>query len=943
MAPERTITLPPLVLFQESGRSPGRQRREDKVRLRPPPRRANRRGGTADRERARREVLRHWLALPSISTRPALTSQSGEESPPPAPFLRRVPPLTEYLSRRSGGRGPSTAGDAGRASAVGDAAFSLAVISAGAAFLLDRPGEGGETAHARRAALARAGLPRMRGTEPAENGVSCAHAQNCKAGRWKTRSHGIFALAQIIGIAVEAKMSQDTYLYDVPDTCVNFKELSEEDGVDAWFDYKAGLLNTPSNDAAAAATDIFPKAALSRANLPRAIVSPMMKCDEAPTENHAPEGSYRVPPNLFTSMADWNGRSNDAAAAPSTAAGRVPRRLSAQRKVTPRRLATKNRVEQCAGTLANQQDAPPPKKSKMSDSREKLGEIAVNRSVSPARAKAKGTGPSRPATPKRNPSAKLKSTEEQELERMQQLQQAVAEMRRKNEESLRAAIAGPGQPVKKMVTHLTKPVDFHFSTDDRIKQHGESQPGTEYKEVDFAAVLRKHPPSPARVAKGGTVPKPFNLSQGKKRKHEATAPEFVSLAQQIEKFQRSTPSRYHLRSRKVEEAPPRRPLKAKLTNPKTPRLETKSRLRPVTCKSAAELEAEELAALQQYKFKAQELNPRILEAGPILPKKPPVKESTKPIGFDLEIEKRIQERESKKPQEKEHFEFHSRPCPARILEEVVGVPEKKPLPITVPKSPAFALKNRVGALAREEEKEKEEEVVPVIKAKPMPHFGVPFKPKAPEIRQVEMCPFSFDSRDKERLLQKEKKIEELQKEEVPKFKAHPVPQFDHVSLPEKKVKSPTKLEPFQLQIDRRGAVKQELWQQQIKEELKQQKEASSFKAQPSSVLRQEPFVPKKESKPLSVPESFELATERRARERQEFEKLLESAEAEKARVQEEARRIEEEQERERLARLREELVHKANPIRRYQNVEVKRSDQPLTVPKSPNFSDRFRC
>ncbi|XP_026549681.1 targeting protein for Xklp2-B-like, partial [Notechis scutatus] len=107
-----------------------------------------------------------------------------------------------------------------------------------------------------------------------------------------------------------------------------------------------------------------------------------------------------------------------------------------------------------------------------------------------------------------------------------------------------------------------------------------------------------------------------------------------------------------------------------------------------------------------------------------------------------------------------------------------------------------------------------EEVAHVIKAKPMPHPGVPFKPKATEPRLVETCPFSFDARDKERLLQKEKKIEELQKEEVPKFKAHPLPQFDHINLPEKKVKSPTKPEPFQLAIDARGAVRQEMWQQQ---------------------------------------------------------------------------------------------------------------------------------
>lgn len=45
----------------------------------------------------------------------------------------------------------------------------------------------------------------------------------------------------------------------------------------------------------------------------------------------------------------------------------------------------------------------------------------------------------------------------------------------------------------------TKPVDFHFCTEARIKQNVESQPGNEYKEVDFAAILRKHPPSPVRT------------------------------------------------------------------------------------------------------------------------------------------------------------------------------------------------------------------------------------------------------------------------------------------------------------------------------------------------------------------------------------------------------------------------------------------------------------
>ncbi|XP_026546694.1 targeting protein for Xklp2-like [Notechis scutatus] len=124
--------------------------------------------------------------------------------------------------------------------------------------------------------------------------------------------------------------------------------------------------------------------------------------------------------------------------------------------------------------------------------------------------------------------------------------------------------------------------------------------------------------------------------------------------------------------------------------------------------------------------------------------------------------------------------------------------------------------------------------------------------------------------------------------------------------------------------------------------MKRQKEAAVFKAQPSQVLHQEPFLPKKDSKLLLAPDPFVLATELRAKERLEFENRLAELEAEKARLQEATRRVEEERAKEERAKLREELVHKANPIRKYANVEIKPSDHPLTVPQSPNFSDRFQ-
>ncbi|MBZ3883661.1 Targeting protein for Xklp2 [Sciurus carolinensis] len=699
-----------------------------------------------------------------------------------------------------------------------------------------------------------------------------------------------------------------TYSFDAPTDFINFTSLDDEEdseNIDSWFDEKANLENKyPGKNGTG---ELFQgKTSVKKTNLQQANDTPLRAVDniyykEAEKENLM---EHSIPSNACSSL-------------------EIEKAISRNTPAQPPSSTNKKKPEEEEEGVS--QDA-----SQKTES-------------SPEKVKGRHTVTCAPLIKQKV----LKSTEEQELEKRMKMQQEVVEMRKKNEEFKKLALAGAGQPVKKSVSQVTKSVDFHFRTDERIKQHPKNQ--EEYKEVNFISELRKHPSSPARVAKGCTITKPFNLSQGKKRTFDEAASTYVPLAQQVEAFHKRTPNRYHLRSKKDDfSVLPSKSSATKISrDPQTPLLQTKYRARPVTCKSAAEQEAEELEKLQQYKFKARELDPRILEGGPILPKKPPVKPPTQPIGFDLEIEKRIQERESKKKSEDECFEFHSRPCPTKILEDVVGVPEKKVLPITVPKSPAFALKNRIRIPTKEDEEEDEQAV---IRAQPVPHYGVPFKPQIPEARTVEMCPFSFDSRDKERQLQKEKKIKELQKGEVPKFKALPVPHFDTINLPEKKVKNVTQTEPFCLETDKRGALKAQIWKHQLEEELKQQKEAACFKARPNTITSQEPFIPKKEKKSVAeglsgslVQEPFQLATEKRARERQELEKRMAEVEAQKIQQLEEARQQEEEQRKEELARLRKELVHKANPIRKYQAVEVKSSDQPLTVPVSPKFSTRFHC
>uniref|UniRef100_A0A2K6FVE9 TPX2 microtubule nucleation factor n=1 Tax=Propithecus coquereli TaxID=379532 RepID=A0A2K6FVE9_PROCO len=757
---------------------------------------------------------------------------------------------------------------------------------------------------------------------------------------------------------------ETSYSYDAPMDFINFTSLGDEEdteNIDSWFEEKANLENKFLGKNGTAG--LFQgKTPLRKANLQQAIITPLRP---APWQNGGTVEINQTGKNTCSSLITLYKLFLRSV------------RLSVQKDLEQKEKDhVKMKAKRCATPVVIN-EIPPLKKMKVSNKKKKPEEegsahedTSEKNESSPEKAKDSHTVPR--ILPVRR--KVLKSTEEQELEKRMKMQQEVVEMRKKNEEFKKLALAGAGQPVKKLVSQVTKSVDFHFRTDERIKQHPKNQ--EEYKEVNFTSELRKHPSSPARVTKGCTIIKPFNLSQGKKRTFDETASTYVPLAQQVEAFHKRTPNRYHLRSKKddigscsvararvqwchhtprlkgssclsfLSSLLPSKSVPKISRDPQTPVLQTKQRARPVTYKSAAEQEAEELEKLQQYKFKARELDPRILEGGPILPKKPPVKPPTQPIGFDLEIEKRIQDRESKKKSDDEHFEFHSRPCPTKILEDVVGVPEKKVLPITVPKSPAFALKNRIRIPTKGDE---EEDEPVVIRAQPVPHYGVPFKPQNIEARTV-MCPFSFDSRDKERQLQKEKKIKELQKGEVPKFKALPLPYFDTVNLPEKKVKNVTQSEPFCLETDKRGAVKAQIWKHQLEEELKQQKEAACFKARPNTVIAQEPFVPKKEKKSVTeglsgslVQEPFQLATEKRAKERQELEKRMAEVEAQKAQQLEEARQQEEEQKKEELARLRKELVHKANPIRKYQGVEVKSSDQPLTVPVSPKFSTRFHC
>lgn len=86
----------------------------------------------------------------------------------------------------------------------------------------------------------------------------------------------------------------------------------------------------------------------------------------------------------------------------------------------------------------------------------------------------------------------------------------------------------------------------------------------------------------------------------------------------------------------------------------------------------------------RFKFKALELNRKILDGAEDL-KKPAAKEPTVPEGFQLQVEKRLQERQASKAPEEEEHKFKAQPLPKKILDGVVVSLGPPPLCVSGPR------------------------------------------------------------------------------------------------------------------------------------------------------------------------------------------------------------------------------------------------------------------
>ena len=88
----------------------------------------------------------------------------------------------------------------------------------------------------------------------------------------------------------------------------------------------------------------------------------------------------------------------------------------------------------------------------------------------------------------------------------------------------------------------------------------------------------------------------------------------------------------------------------------------------------------------------------------------------------------------------------------------------------------------------------------------------------------------------------------------------------------------------------------------------------------------------------TVPKPFKLSTETRAEERKQLDHRRREEETLKEKLrQKELSRMRKENEAE-LLRYRQTLVHRAQPIKQFRKIEIKRSDKMLTMPESPQLT-----
>lgn len=383
---------------------------------------------------------------------------------------------------------------------------------------------------------------------------------------------------------------------------------------------------------------------------------------------------------------------------------------------------------------------------------------------------------------------------------------------------------------------------------------------------------------------------------------------FVSLAQQVEQFQRKTPKRFRSKPKGAQQpSPVEKSAKHELTRPVGFAFRTAKRSRPVHVPEPEKPVLFQARPVPEEIFQQPKPKRRVNKAELTCPvefdfqtakrarvvhgddeeeeeqsRQPPMTarsmpegkaalgasqqslsksgklELTRPVEFHLRTTQRVRPVHVPEPEPVE--EFHARPLPQKILEEPDFVPQPSARQLTEPHTPS--LRTRKRAAERPHSPVFDENSVQ-FKARDMPHMDTPLREK---------------------------------------LEAQAAQRAALVTL--------TEPQPFNLETEMRGQIAQQVYQQQLEQEMQEDKKRRNFKARP---ILQATFELKKSNAPLTEVSNFELNSDTRSQKRREFDEHLKQKEAELAALRAEQERLQKQQEEEEIRELRKQLVHKARP------------------------------
>ncbi|XP_076756781.1 uncharacterized protein LOC143426924 [Xylocopa sonorina] len=464
------------------------------------------------------------------------------------------------------------------------------------------------------------------------------------------------------------------------------------------------------------------------------------------------------------------------------------------------------------------------------------------------------------------------------------------------------------------------------------------------------------------------------------KKYRRCSNKFISLAEAVSKFQNGTPQRFRTLNRnlKPEALMKLKHSPLKLTLPVSPALRCKQRSRRNNVLSTQEREQLEMEELKRHQIKANPVPVNILK-GPSALKKVTKKPATIAEEFHFTQPKKTRhttgpftnlQRNANDNEQKNTISATALANTSNIVDKDNACTESAVGSVKA-KSSSFEARNKQYRMKKEENLknlcvQETNKTKAQFHARPAPKFSKPKEPvkeQNAKKRTIVPCPFSFETRNKTQVKKKEELVKQMQEQDKKSrvFHANPAPSFKPVTvhgvakenlrnkekpsnlkeLRTRQIRSCNDQENKQPNIMAKAITRTDTKKKDTKQNIANNKpEKKEMKSKVQHVAEN------KNEKQYTIQKkaiSFELSTDKRARERSEFDEKIRKKEQElemKKLEEEKNRLLKEKLER---AQLRKMAEVKARPMPVFKPMVILKSTKPPTSPQSPALGIRKRA